>query len=1039
MKKNYFLIVWFTLFCFAASAQEKTISGTVNSAEDNLPVPGVSVFVKGTTNGSSTDLDGHYKITVPNSADSLVFSSVGMETQTLAIGNKTSIPVSLHAKANKLDEVVVTALGIKRDKKALGYSVQEVSGTDLQTAKDPSFVNQLSGRVAGLSVTSNTGGPGSSSRIILRGATSLTNGNQALIVIDGVPMENNTNNGTTQWGGRDYGNGISDINPDDIESITALKGPTAAALYGSLATNGVIVITTKKGKATKGINMDFNSSTSIETAYIHEKFQNVYGAGQHGKFQGQWTKGPDSIYTYNPTLDAIGSWGPRMEGQTIRDWDGKIKNFSPQPNNYKDFFHTGVTTNNNIAFDGGIKKLTYRFSAGHMDVKDIVPNTTLKKTTLTGRLSQTISKKLSVDVSVNYIHQVANNRLALADSRSVARNFVMMPRSISLESLRDNIMDPTGKEVTWYTNWNWMTNPFWDTQFELNEDRRDRMIGVASAAYKITPKLTGIIRTNTDFNNTDANSREASKGILNSNGSFSKSWSNYKQFQSDFLFTYNNRINSNIGYVANLGGSTFQKKNESTSTQTKSGLIIPNVYTIENSYAIPDTLHHLEESRINGLYAFGQLSYKTFLFLDLTARNDWSSKLPKENRSYFYPSVSSGFVFTEAFKMKEKILSFGKIRASWAQVGRDPDQPYLESLTYPQISSFNGVPLYLINPVIPLINLKPEITTNYEFGTELMFFTGRIRLDFTYYNSDTKNQTVNADISSASGFPKAIVNAGEIKNHGIEIMLKTNPVATKNFKWNLDFNYAHNESMIASLTEGLETNQLLSDWNLTIEARTGHPYGDIVGFAIQRDNMGRKVVDANGLYVRDSIPKVLGNYNPKFTGGVLNNFTCKNFSLSFLIDVRVGGQIFSGTNMYGDGYSGNLIETIPNRDGRSGGIVAEGVTADGQLNTKRIEVQDYWGQFSKWTQEIHEPFVYDAGFVKLREVTFGYSFPEKIYRKLKLKGLSIALTGRNLWLIYSGAPNIDPESTYTNGNGQGYEKYSYPTRRSFGFNLKVNL
>ncbi|MCX6290368.1 MAG: SusC/RagA family TonB-linked outer membrane protein [Bacteroidetes bacterium] len=1036
MKKIYIPGFLFIFSCLSLFAQERNITGMVTSADDHSPVPGVSVVVKGTTNGTVTDLNGRFEIKIFSAADSLVFSSVGMESQTISTGIKNTFDISLKVKSHKLEEVVVTALGIKREKKALGYSVQEVSGTELQTAKDPSFVNQLAGKVAGLNISTTTGGPGSSSRIVLRGATSLTGGNQALIVIDGIPMENNTNNNTSQWGGRDYGNGISDINPDDIERISVLKGPTAAALYGSLATNGVILITTKKGKSGKGIAVSFNSSTSVESAYIHEKFQNTYGAGRNGKFAGQWVMGIDSIPTYNTAIDAVGSWGPKMEGQKIRDWDGQIRNFNPQPDNYKDFFQTGLTTNNSVSLEGGSKKITWRGSAGYMTVKDIVPNTTLKRTNLSARGIAELTSRLTLDVSISYVNQLANNRLGLADSRSVARNYVMMPRSISLESLQGHIMDASGKETTWYSAWNWMTNPFWDIQYELNDDSRDRVIAMGSATYKLTEHLNALLRTTTDFNTQVESSREASYGLLNYSGSYSNTKLNHKQYQSDFLITYSDKINADLSWNGNIGGSTFETHDDSNHKNTRSGLIVPYEYTIENSVNYPDTSTRLYESRINGLYAFGQIAYKSFLFLDVTARNDWSSKLPKENRSYFYPSVSSGFVFTDAFHIKENILSFGKLRASWAMVGRDPDQPYLESISYPYVSSFNGAPMYQVVPLIPLTNLKPELTSHLEVGTELMFFTGRIRLDFAYYTSDTRNETVTADISPASGFPQAVINSGEIKNKGIEIILKTTPVAAKNFKWDVNINYAHNENTVVSLTEGLESRQLLSDWNLTIEARPGHPYGDIVGYAILRDGNGNKLVDTSGFYLRDPNPRVLGNINPKFLGGILNQFTYKNISLSFLVDARVGGQMFSGTNMYGDGYSGNLVETLP---GREGGILAEGVTPDGKPNKKYISAQDYWSQFATWTKEIHEPFVYDAGYVKLREVTFGYEFSEQLCRKIKLKGLSVALTGRNLWLIYSGAPNIDPESEYTNGNGQGYEKYSYPTRRSIGINVKIKI
>lgn len=1057
MLKRFLLLLLFFHSLLNLNAQQNTITGVVLSSEDKSTLPGVSIVVKGTSTGTVTDLNGKYSITVLSGNDSLQFSFLGMLTQTIAINNRQVINVEMKVDQKNMKEVVVTALGIKREKKALGYAVQEIKGMEMQTARDASFINQLSGRVAGLNITSTTGGPGSSSRIVLRGVTSLSGSNQALIVIDGVPMENNTSNNTTQWGGRDFGNGLSDINPDDIESISVLKGPNAAALYGSLAANGVIVITTKKGTASKGIGVTFNSSTTVEIPYIHIKFQDVYGAGRNGQFEGPWTL-VNGIPTYNTaSATAFGSWGPKMEGQTIRDWDGQIRAFNPEPDNYKNYFQTGVTGVNNISLQGGNDKVTYRLSAGNFTTKDIVPNTTLNRTNVTARTAAVISDKLSIDVAVTYSNQVADNRLGLANSFSAPRNYVMMPRNISASSLENYQMDASGKEKTWFTNWNWMTNPYWQRNFELNTDSRDRLIGIVSASYQILPRLRGMIRSNTDFNFRKNEEREAYNGISNSMGSFSIGSSTYKQYQSDFLFTYDNKITDDLTYVLNVGGSTLQKREETSSQRTDGGLAIPYFYNIENSVNRPTVNHQLTESRTNGLYTFAQFAYKTWLFLDITARNDWSSTLPKSNRSYFYPSVSTGFVFTEAFDWKQNILSFGKLRASWAQVGRDTD-PYRTNYSYPAAGSFNGAPMYQLDPSIPLLNLKPEITTNLEMGTELNFFNDRIAFDITYYRSNTKNQILPASVSATSGFVNAIINSGEIMNKGIEVQLRTRPIEKKNFRWNLDFNFAHNKNEVVALTNGLETYQLFYQWNLTIEARPGHAYGDIVGYGIKRDANGNKLVDENGLYIRDSKPRVLGNYNPKFTGGVQNGFNYKNFSMAFLVDYRIGGDLFSGTNMYASGYSGNLESTLEGREAwyaseaeriaagvspenwvATGGYLAEGVTASGAINSVYVNPELYWGQFSEWTNEIHEQFIYDASFVKLREVTIGYQFPNRISDRMHLRGLSVAFTARNLWLIYSGAPNIDPESSYTNGNGQGYEIYSWPTRRSIGVNIKITL
>lgn len=1036
------------------------ISGTVYSADDGKTLPGATIFVEETKTGTTTDVFGKYSLTVPSANSRLVFSFVGFQSQTINVNGKNVIDVQLAPAATDLNELVVTALGVKREKKALGYAVQEVNGSDLQTVKDASFVNQLSGKVAGLNITSTTGGPASSSRIVLRGNKSLGGNNQALMVIDGVPIENTTMNQTNQWGGRDYGNGISDINPDDIESVSVLKGANASALYGSKAINGVIVITTKKGAAGKGIGVSVNSSTTFESAINILKFQDLYGAGRNGNFEGPWDI-TGGIPTYNTSsAAAYGSWGPKMEGQSIRDWDGKLRTFDPQPGNYLDFYKIGTTTTNSIALDGGNEKVTYRFSFADMRNSDIVPGTKVNRDNIGIRSSAKITNKLTVDGSFSYTVQKANNRLALSNSYSIPRNYIMMPRNISNESLENNIMDENGREQVWYTNWNWMSNPYWDYQYELNDDSRDRFLGILSATYTFNEKLSFMVRGNRDFNFCRYNVREAYNGVSNSLGSFASDWKKEYLDNADALLSWNDSIGKNIAYNANLGGSVYQKNYEKAGLSTSNGLSLPYWYNVMYSNNTPMLSSYLEEKRISSLYGFGQIAYKGWLYLDVTARNDWSSTLPQNNNSYFYPSVSTGFVFSQALNLEGKKFTYGKVRASWAQVGNDANPYSLQKAYYsPTPTSYNGAPMIYLYQTVPNYGLKPEIASSLEFGAELYFFTSRVSLDFTYYKTNTRNQILATNISNASGSNQAIINSGEIENKGVEVQLRTTPIKRKNsFTWNCNFNYAHNSSMVVSLAEGLESYQLLEHWRLSIEARPGHPYGDIVGYGIKRDENGNKLVDENGMYIRDENPRVLGNVNPKFTGGISNTFSYKGFSLSFLIDVRVGGQLFSGTNMYGCGYSGNLEQTLEGREEwyaseaarvaagvspenwvATGGVLAEGVTEDGKPNTVYVNPEKYWGQFSSWLNEIHEPFVYNAGFVKLRELSIGFSVPKKITDKWKIKGMHISFVGRNLWLIYSAVPNVDPESAYTNGNGQGYEIYAYPPRKSMGINIKFNL
>jgi len=1043
------------LCCLQLSAQDKPLEGNVFSSEDSLGLPGVAVTAGKA--GTITDINGHFKLDLPAGTDSLGFTLIGYKKKIVAVRKIDFLKVILEPENRSLDEVVVTALGVKREKKALGYAVQEINGEALQTAKDPSFINQLSGKVAGLNISSTTGGLGSSSRIVLRGATSLGGNNQALIVVDGVPIENNTNNSTSQWGGFDYGNGISDINPDDIESISVLKGPAAAALYGSRAANGVILISTKKGKAKNAFRVNLNSATTAEVPYILTKFQNTYGAGRNGKFEGPW-EFKNGYDTYNPQSgDAFGSWGPKMEGQTIRDWDGQLRTFSPQPNNYRDYFRTGFSTSNAVSVDRGGDRTGIRFSAANTSSGDIVPNSALTRTNLNLSAVTNLNEKISFDAGIMFADQQAKNRFPLSNDFSAPRNYIMMPRNISESSLQSGMMDASGKEMTWYTNWNWMSNPYWYYTYELNDDKRSRLLGILSLTYKITSKLSATVRTNTDFNTSRFNKRDAYNGIINRGGSYNNTWKNYRQYQSEFLVSYQDSLTENITYSASLGGSSFQNRDESTYISTSGGLSVPYFYNVQYSVNPPTTAYALFEKRVNGLYAFGQLGYKTWLFADITARNDWSSTLPAAQRSYFYPSVSTSFVYTEAFRISQRILSYGKVRASFARVGRDTD-PYRLQNTYEQTQTFNGAPMATVKPVIPASNLKPEITDNVEFGSEMVFKNGRLGVDITWYQLLTKNQILTTDISSASGYPQAIVNSGEIRNRGVELMLKTKPVSTKNFGWDMNLNFAKNNSIVLSLAPGIQNYIIYSHWRLNIEARPGMPYGLIVGYGIKRDANGNKLVDDKGMYIRDTTLSALGDYNPKFTWGMSHSFRYKGWTLSAFVDSKVGGKMFSGSNMYATGYSGNLVETLEGREAwyaserereaagispanwiATGGMQAQGVTVGGSTNNIYVNPEDYWAQFSTWEKEIHELFVYDATFIKLREVTLVYTFSDKFYKKLRLKGMSAGITARNLWLIYSAVPNIDPESSYSNGNNQGLELYSYPTRRSIGFNLKLTI
>jgi len=1099
---NYLILVaFFALFSLCGFAQKHQVSGVVTDQKDNSTIIGATVRVKNTTIGTTTDINGKYTIKANSKDDTLIFSFIGYKPEIVPIKEKNTISIALAADVKVLNDVVVTALGIKREKKSLGYSVSEVSGEQLQTAKDPNVVNQLTGKVAGLDISASNGGNASSSKITLRGNKSLTGNNQALIVIDGVPIDNSTvSSAGDKWGGRDYGSGVSDINPDDIETISVLKGASASALYGSRAANGVILITTKKGKKGKYIQVGFNTSTSFDAPYILYDMQNTYGAGRNGKFEGPW-KTTTGTPVYDATNGAsFGSWGPRMEDQTIVDWDGKERTFSPQPDNYKEYFRTGTNVNNSVSLSGGFKNTTYRLTLADLRTRDIVPNSDMNRTNIGLNSGIKLHKRVALSLYGAYINQKFDNRLGLSDAHNnVNRNYIQMPRNISNESLENNMMNSNGEAQTWYTNWKWMSNPFWDELYEQNQDIKNRVFGNVSLLIDLDSNLTLILRTAPDYSKHNFTNRDAMRGLINSLGSYHEKEIERTLFNSDFLLSYKKEW-TKFTIMANVGGNAMYDQSFITTSETQGGLRNPDDYSIENSLNTPKTQKYKYEKAVNSIYFSGQVGYRGFLYADVTARNDWSSTLPKGNNSYFYPSISSGFVFSEILKLSpkwQKIFSHGKIRASWAAVGNDTD-PYRINKTYfiDNIDTYG--PIAYVSTTIPPMDLKPEKQVSKEIGTDLRFWIDRIGIDFSYYQTNSYNQIVRIDISPASGSRWALINAGNIENKGVELQLNTKPIVKKNFSWNLILNYTKNNSKVIELADGVDNLQLMEHWGLSIEARPGHPYGDIVGYAIQRDANGNKLVDVNGMYMRTTSAQVLGNINPKCKLSATNSLKWKSLSLSFMLDARIGGQVFAGTNMYGYGYAGTFTETLEGREAwydseeareaagltadnwkPTGGYLADGVfqtgtilingkvnpesisaysgytiqngvvydasnnavgtDLSGQSNSRYVNPEKYWNQFSNWTTEIHEPFVYDADYVKLRELTLTYQLPAKFLKSIRVKSATVAVYGRNLWLIYSKVPNIDPESFHDSGSGIGYELYSYPTRRSYGFQLKFDF
>ncbi|TVQ06418.1 MAG: SusC/RagA family TonB-linked outer membrane protein [Bacteroidetes bacterium] len=1074
-KSSLLLMVFLGFLALSTQGQTYVAEGVVRSSGNGEELPGVTVAIKGTLSGTTTNFHGRYSIEVP-AGSVLVFSFMGMLNHEVKINHPGIYDIVLQSDSYMLEEFVVTALGIEREKKALGYSIQQVSGDDLHGGRESSMINQLAGKVAGLSISSTNAGAGSSSRIVLRGNNSFMGDNNALIVVDGVPIDNSTiSNAEDEWGGRDYGNGVSDINPEDIESISVLKGASASALYGSRAANGVILITTKKGsKHPRGLGVSFSHSTSLDQPHILYELQNTYGAGRNGKFEPAFIRNSDGIPVFNTTgASAFGSWGPAMEGQEIVDWDGQPSTYSPQPNNYRDYFQNGHTINNSLALDTRVGNTSIRFSAADMRNREIIENASFARTNLGLNIASNPTERVLISSYMSFLNQQVDNRFGLSDSKeNPNRNYIMMPRNISNRSLQNNITNAAGAEQTWFMNWAWQGNPFYFPSHKYNGDNRNRAFGNASLRYTFNDNLNFLIRTAPDFSITRFEQRDPVGARTSSAGHYSESETERFLINTDFLVSFRQRVSPVFAFGINAGGNAMIQRTRFYNAYTIGGLREPGLYSIENSFNTPyarQTPYHTKA--VNSLYGLLQLEYNGFLYLDLTGRNDWSSTLPQNNNSYFYPSASLGFVYSELMQLspgQEAVFSFGKLRASYAIVGNDTD-PYQLHPTFfiDSITNPFGTIAHISNQIPPL-NLKPERIHSIELGNELIFFMNRASLDITWYRNNARNQILPADISHASGSTTALINAGDIQNQGIELQLRATPVSTSSFSWEFFVNYTRNQSRVIELTEGLDNLQILQHWNVSIEARPGRPYGDIVGYAIARDENGNKLVDGQGMYIRNETPQVLGNVNPDFALSGFNALKYKDFTLSFLVDARIGGQIFSGTNLYGYGYSGNFKETLhgraqwyeseqqreaagmsPQQWTPSGGLLAQGVYAPGtiingtdvggQPNQSYVNPENYWDQFSSWTNEIHEPFVYDASFVKLREASLTWAIPRSWTSRAGINNASLTFFGRNLWLIHKNVPNIDPESMHTNSNGQGYELYSYPNKRSMGLSISVGF
>ena len=1014
-----------------------TITGQVRTSTGG-PLANANVFLQGLNLGAATREDGRYTLIVPaaqanGQAATLAVRRLGYQTDsvriTLTPGTLTH-DFSLTTAATQLEGVVVTALGIERDKRSLGVAQQTIEPDELTSARETNIVNALEGKVSGVEIT-NDGPPGGSARIVIRGDKSITGNNQPLFIVDGIPIDNSAPR-NTGFGGIDYGNAASDIDPNDIESISVLKGANAAALYGSRAANGAVVITTKSGRHSQGLGVTASQNLTFETPLKLPEFQNVYGQGSGGQFAYKDGKGGGINDNVNR------SWGPKMDGRPIVQWwsNGQPAPWVPAPNNVRDFFDLGHTSTSNVAVTGSSDKANVRLSVTNLDQKSMFPTNTIRRLNTSLNGGAQITPKLSATANVGYIQDKGHDRPGSGyDANSALFNIeIWGGRQRDLPHLLD-YMNPDGTQKG--PNSTTTNNPYWDVYADPNDDQRDRFMGTGTLTYKATDWLTAMVRTGTDWYR-DMHEQDYANGniaVNYSGGAFFQQNNNIRETNTDFLLTAERRSASRLAMTGSIGGNLRDNSSYSYNQGTPH-LVIPGTFNISNSAVTPQVSSSKSLRRSNSLYGQAQFSWENYAFLDLTGRNDWSSTLPQGNNSYFYPSASGSFVFTDAFPSLHlgNLISYGKLRASWAQVGADAS-PYQLDVTYSPGTPFGSVPRFSVPNGVPAENLKPERTNSWEGGTELRFFDDRVSLDATYYNTLTENQIIPAQITPTIGYTSATVNAGSIKNTGEEVMMNVTPIRGNKFQWDITANYGRNRSEVTSLYPGLQTVVLGTYWGLSVEARLDQPYGTLFGNPYLRNKDGQLVL-LNGLPQTDPTQVVLGHYTPDWIGGLQNKFHYGNFDFSFLFDTKQGGQIFSTTKMFGE-ESGVLKSSLRGRENgetlaEGGGLIVDGVNADGSKNTTKVTAQAYFNALF----QNHEANIVSASFIKLREAKINYIVPQRLTRRFNVSAMNVALIGRNLWL-HANAPDIDPESAFDNGNVQGIEFVDFPTARSIGFMFNI--
>ncbi|MGI4898201.1 MAG: SusC/RagA family TonB-linked outer membrane protein [Janthinobacterium lividum] len=1094
MKKNLLSFLWiFLLISVQSYAQNRTITGTITDKGDGSPLPGVSVLITGTTIGTQTDTDGKFSLSVPaGNNNTLTVTYIGFVPQRVTIAPNNIINVALVADSKQLGEVVVTALGITRNKNELPYAAQQVNAEEITKTRSSNFLSSLSGKVAGLDIRQNNT-MGGSTNVVIRGYKSLTGNNQALYVIDGVPVANisgstgtsgnsgsgNSNSGAQAAGraGYDYGNPASDINPDDIESINVLKGAAATALYGSRASNGVIVITTKKGRK-NSTNVTLNSGVvfgNIDKSTF-PTYQKQYGAGYSYRGYGS----PDGHFAYadingDGVKDLVtpfqedASFGAKFDPNLLVYQWNSLDPSSPTyhqatpwvaaKNDPSTFYKTSVASNQNISVDGGGDKGTFKFGYTRNDETGVLPNSKITKNLFNFSSSYNLTKTLSVSADVNYSKVDGLGRYGTGYSGlNVNETFrEWWQTNVDIKEL-EAAYNRNKQNITW--NWAsptnvtpiYANNPYWVRYQNYENDTRNHYFGYAALTWKPLSWFDVVARISTDGSSDLQEERTAvgSAGLA----SYSRYNRTYTESNYDLLLNFNKNITPDLSFRGLLGSNLRRTNLTGIYAATNGGLSVPSLYSLSNSVnPIIAPTESYQRVAVDGYFASATFGYKEFLFLDLTSRVDQSTTLPSNHNLYFYPAIAGSFLFSKLLQDKTSWLTSGKARLNYAQVGNDA--PALSILsTYTKPTGFSGAPIFSLPDVLNNANLKPERTKSIEAGLEASFLKSRIGFDFSWYQTNTIDQIIPVSVTAATGYTQEYVNAGEVRNRGIEASVYFTPVRSNNFSWTTTVNFARNRNQVLSLYADVQNLLLLPtgyaslQGGITVNATVGQPYGILRGTDFIYTN-GQKTVNAQGYYMASSSTSIIGDPNPDWTGGVNNSFRYKDFGLSFLVDVRKGGDIFSLDQWYGQGTGlypntaalNDLGNPSRNLISEGGGVILPGVKADGTLNNTRVENYDnYVSPYSYSTSPPRKTYVYDGSYVKLREVALRYSLPARVISKIHpFKGVDVSLIGRNLWIIHKNLPYADPEDALSSGNIRGYQSGSYPTVRSLGFNVKFML